>query len=107
MQLVAKQRDKELRDVFKIDISLYKSHQLVFVHEIGTNCRDAIRKYGYGLRGRPPRLCKYLMRGERINAVTTMNQEGILALKTVRGSVNGDDFLEFIQRDLPPNTNAI
>ena len=39
---------------------------------------------------------------ERINAVTAMNQEGILALKTVRGSVNGDDFIEFIQRDLLP-----
>ena len=102
MQLVAKQRDKELRDIFTIDVSLYKSHQLVFVDETGTDCRDTVRKYGYGLRGRPPRSCKFLIRGERINVITAMNQEGILALRTVRGSVNGDDFLEFVQKDLLP-----
>ena len=102
MQLIAQQRDKQLRDMFTIDVSLYKSHQLIFVDETGTDCRDAIRKYGYGLRGRPPRSYKFLIRGERINAVTAMNQEGILALRTVRGSVNGDDFLKFIQKDLLP-----
>ena len=48
MQLVAKQCDKELHDIFKIDVSLYKSHQLIFVDETGTDCRDAIRKHGYG-----------------------------------------------------------
>lgn len=31
-----------------------------------------------------------------------MTQEGIIALRTVRGSVNSDQFLHFIQRDLLP-----
>lgn len=89
MQLVAKQRDKEVRDIFAIYVSLYKSHQLIFVDETGSDCRDAVRKYGYGLRGKPPRSCNFLIRGERISSVAAMSQEGIVALRTVRGSVNG------------------
>ena len=81
---------------------MFKSHKLVFVDKTETDCQDTIRKYSYGLRERPPRSCKFLIQGERINAVTAMNQEGILALETVRGSVNGDDFLKFIQRDVLP-----
>ena len=57
---MAKQRNKELRDMFAIDVSLYKSHQLIFVDETGSDCRDAVRKYGYDLRGKPPRSCKFL-----------------------------------------------
>ena len=83
MQFVAKQCDKELHDTFTIDVSLYKSHQLVFVDETGNDCRDAVRKYGYGLQGRHLRSCKLLIQGKRINAITAMNQEGILALRTV------------------------
>ena len=61
-----------------------------------------MRKYGYGLRGNPPRSCKLSVRGERVSAITAMNTEGILSLKIVYGTVNGDEFLDFIQRDLLP-----
>ena len=84
MQIVAKQQDKELREQFAIDVSLYQPHMLVFVDETGSDCRDAMRKHGYGLRGKPPRSCKLLVRGERIYMITAMNEEGILAMK-VRG----------------------
>ena len=96
MQIVAKQQDKELREQFAIDVSLYQPHMLMFVDETG---RDAMRKYGYGLRGKPPRSCKLLVR-ERVSVITAMNEEGILVMKVVWGTVNGDDFLDFIQRDL-------
>ena len=36
-----------------------------------------------------------------------MNEEGILAMKVVRGTVNGDNFLDFIQRDLLPTLMPI
>ena len=83
MQLVAKQHDKELRDMFAIDVSLYTSQQLVFVDETGSDCRDAVRKYGYGLRGKPPKSCKFLIRGERISSIAAMSREGIVALRVV------------------------
>ena len=104
MRVVAKQQDRELREQYSIAVSVYKPHMLVFsVDETGSDCRDAIRKYGYGLRGRSPVSCKLLVRGERISAVIAMNEDGILAVKFVRGTVNGDEFLDFIQRDLLPS----
>lgn len=66
MQMVAKQCDRELREQFAIDVSLYRPNMLVFVDETGSDCRDALRKYGYSLRGKPPRSCKLLMRGGEI-----------------------------------------
>ena len=105
MQIVAKQQDKEvyvnnLLLMYPCISPTYK-HMLVFVDETGS---DAMRKYGYigGLRGKPPRSCELLVRGERVSVITAMNEEGILAMKIVRGTVNGDDFLDFIQRDLLP-----
>ena len=60
MQIVAKQQDKELHEQFAIDVSLYQPHMLVFMDETGSDCRDSMRKYEYGLRGKPPRSCKLL-----------------------------------------------
>lgn len=102
MQIVASQRDKELRQQFAIDVSLYKPHMLVFVDETGADRRDTLRKYGYGLRGKPPKSCNLLIRGERLSVITAMNSEGILALKVVRGTVDGSEFVDFIQRHLLP-----
>ena len=102
MQIVAKQQHKELREQFAIDVSLYERHMLVFVDETGSDCRDALRKYGYSLRGIPQRSCSFLARGERISVITAMNEDGIPAMRFVRGSVNGDEFQEFVERDLLP-----
>ena len=41
MQIVAKQSDRER--------CVYESHMLVFVNETESDCRDALRKYGYGV----------------------------------------------------------
>lgn len=102
MQIVARQQDRQLREQFADDVSLYKSHMLVFVDETGSDCRDSLRKYGYSMRGRPPRSHNFLVRGERISVITAMNEDGITAMKFVRGTVNGDTFIDFIERDLLP-----
>lgn len=102
MQIVAKQQDRDLREKFATDVSLYKPHMLVFVDETGSDCRDATRKYGYSLRGRPLRSTRLLVRGERISAIAAMNDEGISAMRLVKGAVNGDEFLDFVERELLP-----
>lgn len=33
---------------------MYKADMIIFVDETGTDARDKIRKYGYGVRGKPP-----------------------------------------------------
>ena len=81
MQIVAKQQDKELKEQFSVDVSLYKPHILVFEDETGTDCRDELRRYGYSLRGRPPRSCRFSVQEEQISVITAMNENGIPAMK--------------------------
>ena len=81
MQIVAKQRDEDLRLQFATDVSLYSVEMLVFLDETGSDQRDALRRYGYSLRGKPPRSVRLLHRGEHISAITAMTSEGIQCVR--------------------------
>ena len=102
MRIVAKQRDDELRSEFITDVSIYERHMLVFVDETGTDRRDSLRRYGYSLHGKTPRSCKVLVRGERISVIGIMTSTGIPDLHVVRGGVDGDEFLNFLEKHLLP-----
>lgn len=95
LALSALQRDDALRKQFVEDVSLYHRESLIFVDETGTDSMDAIRRYGYSLRGRPLKAQKLLVRGEHVSAIVAMSMEGIIALKIVRGGVGGDEFYQF------------
>jgi len=97
--------DQGLRTQFITDISLYNADTLIFIdeHETGCDRRNTIRKHGYGVRGKPVRCQKLLVRGERISVIVAMTVNGILDLQIVRGSVNGDVFMDFVERVLLPN----
>ena len=68
MIITAKQRSDALRADFLMDMTIYKDHSelFVFVDETGTDRRDSMRKFGYGLRGMPPVSQKILFRGQRV-----------------------------------------
>lgn len=102
MNLVAKQRNEAIRMEFVSDVSIYEQHMLVFIDETGTDRRDTIRKYGYSVRGKTPRSCKLLYRGERISAITIMSCSGILDVQIEHNAVDGETFLSFIERNLLP-----
>ena len=51
----------------------------------------------------PARKQQLLVRGEHISAICIMSVEGILACRIVRGSVDGETFIEFIENSLMPN----
>lgn len=102
MQIVAKQRDDQLRSAFKDDVTIYEPHMLVFIDETGFDRRNSLRRYGYSVRGKTPQSCRLLIRGERISVIGIMTVDGILDLKVVHGSGNGDVFLEFVETNLLP-----
>ena len=54
MQMVAAQRDAELRSAYRDDIALYQPHMLVFIDETGTDRRDSLRRYEYSVRAKTP-----------------------------------------------------
>lgn len=108
MQLVALQRDQDLKATYAIDVYLYSYHCLVFIDETGCDRRDSLRKYGYGVRGRPLKCHKLLARGECISVIAAMlSIEGVLHLKMVHGTVTGDNFGDFVQEQLLPTLNDI
>ena len=96
LQLVALQRDSIIRERYVLATSLFNLDMMVFIDESGCDRRDAIRKYGYGLRGMPVKSQKLLVRGQRISVIAAMTVDCILDLKIIRGNVTGEIFLDFI-----------
>lgn len=88
MVLVAKMRDEHLRAVFTMDVSVYRPEMLVFLDETGADRRNAMRQYGYSIRGKPARSHKIL------------SVQGLLDCKVVQGSLDGDEFYDFVNSHL-------
>ena len=76
--------------------ALFNLDMMVFIDESGCDCRDAIRKYNYGLRGMPVKSQKLLVRGQRISVIAAMTVDCILDPKIIRGNITGEIFLDFI-----------
>ena len=103
LQITAIQRDEFLRQQYVADISIYNPEMLVFLDETGADCRNAMRKYGYSMRGMPLVSHQLLVRGERVSALAIISVNGLLDVKVVRGTTNGDTFYDFIQENLLPH----
>ena len=71
---------------------MYKADMIIFVDEIGTDARDKIRKYGYGVRGKPPVAQKLLVRGQHFSSIAIMSTARVLDFQVVTGAVTGDVF---------------
>ena len=92
----ALQRDDTLRQQYVSDVAIYPRETLLFIDEMGTDRKDAIRMYGYSLRGKALKAQKLLVRGEHISCIAAMSMEGIVAIKIASCSVDGDTFYNFI-----------
>lgn len=75
----------------------------IFIDETGADNRNCVRRYGYSLRGKPPRRHQMMVRGERVSAITCISSAGVLDVKLVKGTTNGDTFYDFIQKHLLPH----
>ena len=103
LHVVAIQQDAFLREKYILDISMYSSDMFIFVDETGADRKNQLRKYGYSLRGRPAVNHALLVRGERVSAIACMSINGILDVKMVTETSNGDTFYEFVQTHLIPH----
>jgi transposase len=99
---VALQRSEKERQQYVSDLSVYKPEMFVFLDETGSDRRDAMRRFGYSLRGRPAKSQKLLHRGRHISAISAICSEGVLNCKVVEGSVTADEFQDYIDQCLLP-----
>ena len=103
LKLVASQRSEDLRAKYVAEIAIYRPDMLVFIDETGSDRRDAIRRFGYSLRGYPCISKKLLSRGCHTSAISVLSSQGILDVQFVRGGVNYDKFLDFVEKSLIPH----
>ena len=102
MKYVALQRCDIFRAEYQAEVSTYDSSMFVFVDESGCDRKDAMRKYGYSLRGFPAKSTKLLSKGKQFSAVGVMTTTALLDAYVVEGTVDGDVFYNFVQTTLLP-----
>ena len=87
------------------EISIYDPAMFVWIDETGCDRQNSKRRYGYSVRGIPPRDHRLLVRGVRYSGITVMSLGGINDVQLVEGSVNGDKFEESVTETLLPILN--
>ena len=99
---IALQRSESKRADFSAEIDMFDPSMLVWLDETGCDQRNALRKYGYGIRGQPPQDHSLKLRGKRYSAIGIMSTEGIEDVYITDGSVDGEVFLNFVRKQLLP-----
>ena len=54
------------------DLSIFPAKMLVFIDESGADRRDALRNYGYSLRGHAAKAVSLLPRGKHLSAIAAV-----------------------------------
>ena len=89
---VALQQSMDQRIMFMADISMFEPEMIVWLDETGSDRRNSVRAYGYGLRGLTPVTHKLNVWGKRISGIGIMSMCGIEDAYIYEGSVNGEVF---------------
>ena len=70
IQFVAIQRSDVLRARFQAEVSMYSSEMFIFIDETGCDRKNALRKFGYSVRGKPATCVRLLSKGKRYSAIS-------------------------------------
>lgn len=93
----AAERDEEARELWKADMQAnWVADQVVVVDEASKDDRTLARLYGRAPSGQRATIPANFVRGQRYSMVAAMGVNGYLATRVVEGSVDGDEFFDFI-----------
>ena len=96
------QRSELSRAEFWLEFWYHSPEMIIWIDESGFNKRNALRKYGYGIRGVPPQDFTLTVRGTRYSAIGILSTEGVEDVYITEESVDGDTFLHFVRTCLLP-----
>lgn len=102
LRKVALQRSEEKRGEFLAEIDFLDPNMFVWLDETGSDRRNNIRRYGYGLRGITPVDHQLRVGGKRVSAIGVMSTRGIEDVYIHEGTVNGEVFEDFVFKTLLP-----
>jgi len=84
------QQSEIKRAEFIAEMAVLDSSTIVWIDETECDRRNALRKYGYGIRGQTPQDYQLKLRGVRYSAISILSTEGINDVYITEGTVNGD-----------------
>ena len=99
---IALQQSDRKRMEFLAEIVALEPKMFVWLDETGFNRRNGLRKYGYGLRGLPPKDFTLKIGGHRYSAISIMTTDGVEDISVTEKSVNGEKFMDFVEKTLLP-----
>ena len=76
------------------EMSYISTNMIVCLDETGSDRRNERRKRGYHLRGMTS---KITVRGKHLSSIGIMSTRGVEDVDTYEGSINGDNFCEFVE----------
>lgn len=97
----AAERDDEARRQWKEYMQEnWVASQVVVVDETSKDDRTIYRHHGWSARGTRAETTAQFVRGQRYSLVAAMGVDGYLASRVVEGSVDGEEFFDFIVQDV-------
>lgn len=101
LRKAASERDEEARDVFKTFIREHLTADMVVTaDETSKDDRTIFRRFGRAPRGERANSSTDFVRGERYSIVAAISVDGYVATRVVPGSVDGDEFFDFIVQEV-------
>ena len=82
------------------EIQMYHRDCYVFIDETGCNGKDHTQTFVYAMKGESAVDHRWLHRDTRISAIAAISTSGILAVKLLKGSVDGDNFFDYVRGSL-------
>jgi transposase len=108
LRRAAAERDEDLRQEWKNEVNAhFMASQMVFVDETSKDDRTIYRHYGRSVVGRRATINANFVRGERYSMVAALSLDGYEAVRVVPGSVDGEEFLDFITNDVVCSTVSL
>ena len=101
VHVIALQRSEQRRIEYMAEMS-FNPDMLIWIDETGSDKRKSVRKYGYSLRGIPPRTYQLFVGGKLVSTIPVMATHGIEDVYTTTGTVNWGELCRlFCQCVLP------
>ena len=101
LRRAAAERNEDLREEWKQEVNAhYTASQMIFVDETSKDDRTIYRHYGRSVAGRRATINANFVRGERYSMVAALSLDGYEAVRAIPGSVDGEEFLDFVVNDV-------
>ena len=99
-RIAAEQDDAYCADWLHNMTSNYTADQLVFLDESSKDDRAILRRYGWAIKGQHAIENVSLNRGIRYSILPALTVDGYMAVRVVKGSIDGAEFFDFILNDV-------